>query len=182
MSTRIDSKDELLRRELKAIEDETGRLTPELVVESARDPKHPLHDQFEWDDSIAAEQFRCQQARALIRRVEVIVQTTEYTYTVPKYIRDPSVGCSEQGYRVLDKVARDREDAVKALEYEFGRAYAFLQRAYALLLAMDVDPEELSGIMSSIDHLGKKYRRTLLEMPKKGVSRRSPQEDARPSA
>ena len=37
------------------------------VVDVARDPKHPLHPRFEWDDSIAAEKWRLEQAGQLLR-------------------------------------------------------------------------------------------------------------------
>jgi hypothetical protein len=47
-------------------------LTPALVVDAARDPVHPLHSQFEWDDSIAGEKYRQTQARQLIRSVRVV--------------------------------------------------------------------------------------------------------------
>ena len=52
---------------LNAIHDEFGTLTPELVVDVARDPEHPLHSRFEWDDSIAAEKWRLEQAGQLLR-------------------------------------------------------------------------------------------------------------------
>lgn len=49
-----------------------GRLEPEDVVNSARSPNHPLHRHFEWDDGKAAEQYRLDQARSIIRIVRVI--------------------------------------------------------------------------------------------------------------
>lgn len=60
-----------LREELLAIREQHGLLTPRLVVETARDPNHPLHPKFEWDDSIAGESYRRQQAAELIRSVKV---------------------------------------------------------------------------------------------------------------
>lgn len=61
-----------LREHLQAIYAENGALTPRLVVDAARDPEHPLHDRFEWDDSLAGEKYREQQARQLIRTVKVV--------------------------------------------------------------------------------------------------------------
>ena len=46
-----------------------GRLTPPAVVEAARDTRNPLHKHFEWDNQIAADAFRLDQARTLIRSV-----------------------------------------------------------------------------------------------------------------
>lgn len=55
------------REHLQAIRDEHGTLTPALVVDVARDPEHALHSRFEWDDSIAAEKWRIEQAGQLLR-------------------------------------------------------------------------------------------------------------------
>lgn len=44
-----------------------GTLYPRDVVNAARDPKSLLHDAFEWNNGIAAEQWRLEQARRLIR-------------------------------------------------------------------------------------------------------------------
>jgi hypothetical protein len=56
-----------LRQHLQAIRDDRGTLTPAVVVETARNPDHPLHNRFEWDDTLAAEQWRLEQARQLLK-------------------------------------------------------------------------------------------------------------------
>ena len=48
------------------------RLTPDIVVEDAKDEKSPLHDEFEWDDSIAAGAYRIDQAKFLLRHILVV--------------------------------------------------------------------------------------------------------------
>jgi hypothetical protein len=58
--------------ELDAIYQGRGQLTPRVVVDVARDPGHPLHTQFEWDDSVAGEKYRQTQAAQLIRSVRVV--------------------------------------------------------------------------------------------------------------
>lgn len=60
-----------LLTELTAIRDEHGQLTPALVVDAARNPEHPLHSRFEWDDTLAAEQWRLEQAGQLLRIVKL---------------------------------------------------------------------------------------------------------------
>jgi len=58
--------------ELQRIWNEQGqKLTPVAIVAEAADETHPLHECFEWDDSLAAEQHRLWQARQLIRSVRV---------------------------------------------------------------------------------------------------------------
>lgn len=49
-----------------------GELHPQAVVDGARPPESPLHRYFEWNDQRAAEAFRVDQARALIRSIRVI--------------------------------------------------------------------------------------------------------------
>lgn len=60
-----------LHDHLQAIRDQHGALNPELVVDAARDPEHPLHSRFEWDDTAAAEKYRLQQASELLRVVKL---------------------------------------------------------------------------------------------------------------
>lgn len=60
-----------LREELLAIREARGVLTPEVVVEEATPPHHPLHHRFEWDDAIAGPLYRREQGAHLIRSVRV---------------------------------------------------------------------------------------------------------------
>lgn len=63
---------QVIGKALEEITDEHGgELTPKAVVDKARDKKHPLHPHFEWNDSLAAESYRLDQARNLIRIVRV---------------------------------------------------------------------------------------------------------------
>lgn len=63
---------EALCTELIAIRDANdGVLKPEFVLDAARDPNHPLHSRFEWDDSVAAERFRREQAHRLIQKANI---------------------------------------------------------------------------------------------------------------
>lgn len=59
--------------ELTALYERLGELTAESVVAEASRPDSPLHRYFEWDDTIAAREYRKVQARALIRRVTIVV-------------------------------------------------------------------------------------------------------------
>jgi len=57
---------------LQELYEQRGKLTASIVLEEARDPGHPLHSRFEWNDSVAAEKYRLEQARELIRKVKII--------------------------------------------------------------------------------------------------------------
>lgn len=66
-----------LREHLQAIYDAHQRLTPAIVVDEARPEEHPLHSHFEWNDAVAAEAHRQEQARRLIRSVRVVRQNAD---------------------------------------------------------------------------------------------------------
>ena len=51
-----------------------GGLTPHRLVEVSRDENAPMHSEFEWDDSIAGEKYREEQAKKVIQHL-VIVKT-----------------------------------------------------------------------------------------------------------
>lgn len=44
---------------------------PQRVVEAARNPRSPLHKHFTWDDAEAAEAYRREEARTIIRSIRI---------------------------------------------------------------------------------------------------------------
>jgi hypothetical protein len=52
---------------------QNGRLDSEDVVEHARKRRSPLHPLFDWDDASAAEKYRVEQAKYLIRSIEIVI-------------------------------------------------------------------------------------------------------------
>ncbi len=55
----------------------SGELKPLAVVEYARNPKSSLHKHFTWDDKEAADAYRLDQARELIRVIRVEIDDAE---------------------------------------------------------------------------------------------------------
>lgn len=113
---------------LQTLEDAEGRITPALIVEVARDPESPLHQCFEWDDSIAAERHRLDQARRLLR-LEYPVQREHVSFCVPAYVHDPSAAAGQAQYRSTLKLAKEEDEAHAALAAEFRRVGDALKRA-----------------------------------------------------
>ena len=48
-----------------------GKITPKELVEAARDVNSPLHNEFEWNDGVAAQRYREMQAGYIIRSIEL---------------------------------------------------------------------------------------------------------------
>src|SRR6516164_2789894 len=65
-----------------------NQLSPRNVVDQAREETNVLHPLFEWDDNIAADHHRLDQARRLISSFEVIVTRGENRYRVQEFIED----------------------------------------------------------------------------------------------
>ncbi len=66
-----------LRDQLMTVKAEYGKLTPAAVVEAARPKSHPLHDRFEWNNTVAGEAWRRVQAQELIRKVRVVYRKAD---------------------------------------------------------------------------------------------------------
>ena len=74
------------------------------VVASARPEQSPLHDVFEWDDATAAEEYRLEQARGLVRSVCVVVTGDDGVETRHHLFVNLRDG---EGYRRVIEVRRD---------------------------------------------------------------------------
>jgi EAL domain-containing protein (putative c-di-GMP-specific phosphodiesterase class I) len=124
-----------------------GLLTPEAVVKEAADPASPLHRYFEWDNRKAAHQFRIEQARRLIRSVEidVSVSASRSVVVAPRYVSAPT----RSGYLSISDLSRDPDEARAAVVAEMTRAAAALRRARtiaAVLEGVDLIEDLLDGV------------------------------------
>lgn len=118
-----------------------NRLTPDLVLEDARNKNSPLHDIFEWNNAIAAQKYRLDQARELIRSVKVEVVTSERIISTVRYLRDPTVAGDEQGYVEATTLRSSRDLALEALHMEVGRLTAMVERVEGLASVLDLEVE-----------------------------------------
>ncbi len=134
-----------LRDELLAVRDQQGRLTPQLVVDTARDPGHPLHSRFEWDDSVAGEAWRRQQAHELIRKAKVVYR--EASEAEPeKSVRAFVAVRAEEGH-VFDPV-----EEVAGDPFRRRLALADMEREWKALLKRYQEFEEfLSMVRQDVD-------------------------------
>jgi hypothetical protein len=114
---------------LRRLEQENGDLNPSDVVDSARDPTSPMHDFFEWDDTIAAEQWRMSQARLLIRRVKIQVLVRDIPMDVMRYVRNPE----EPGrYSDIVRIRTDEDRSRRVVIDEMSRVAKAAKRARAV--------------------------------------------------
>lgn len=88
-----------------------GELTPQDVLKDAKHNNSPLHSFFEWNDGEAAEQYRLQQARGLIRAVVAIYTSPDKPAVRQKaYVHISEPGAPhyrETGHAMSQKATRD---------------------------------------------------------------------------
>lgn len=98
-------------QELERIEGLYGSLTPEFVLDASR-PKHAvLHRLFEWDDTVAAEHYRLQQARTILNNIEVTIVSNGQPKQIAVYevIKHPA----GQQYKNIQTFTPDDIDYIK---------------------------------------------------------------------
>jgi hypothetical protein len=134
-----------------------GTLTPDIVVEVARDPASPLHRYFTWDDAEAAASYRLEQARTLIRSVRVVFKVEQREISAPYFVRDPSKQKAKlQGYATLPRLRSNEDAARAAVIHEFAMAAAALERARAVASVLGIEgetvevQERLGGLQSRL--------------------------------
>lgn len=119
---------------------EEGRMTASDLVEDSRPDEAPLHDEFEWDDSIAAEKFREDQARAMIRHLTVKIEANDTEYEVRQYF---IVESASKTYEPIQLILQD-EDKTAALLEQAKREMIAFKTKYACL-------KELTAVINAID-------------------------------
>lgn len=135
-----------------------GLIDPIKVVDYARNPDTSLHKKFQWDDTLAAEQYRIDQARHIIRMELVVVHqdirgkayilsdvTEEKGKTVRAFVslEDDRQSEDARGYRSVMEVLSHEDLRVKLLEQAkndmniFRRKYSVLTELVRVFEAMD---------------------------------------------
>lgn len=129
-------------QEIKSIGDE---VTPEQVVNAAKDPTAELHKCFDWDDKVAADKYRLVQARTVLNQLIVVTHNTSDEVKEPTQFRvmmknDTVKG---SGYKQTICMVRDENEYQKLLEQARRELKAFKQK-YSCLT-------ELAEIIALID-------------------------------
>lgn len=109
-----------------------GTLRPRDVVQESRPEDATLHPCFEWDDQVAAEQYRENQARSVIRSVRVIRTDQPDRPAQPIYLHVRADDPKEQRYlRTMDALS-DEEMRARVLTEALAQLQSW-QRKYGQL-------------------------------------------------
>ena len=121
-----------------------GTLTPRQVLEYASDPTTALHSAFTWDDSEAADRYRVNEARSLIRRTFVVlpIPGSNEERRVHMALSLPQ-DRGTVGYRLMSHALGDPELRDQMIRSAMRELAAF-RKKYA-------DLQELAQVFSAID-------------------------------
>lgn len=118
--------------ELERIRTERGALRSDAVVDEATPQDAPLHPFFEWDDAVAAREQRLEQARRLVRSIEIVRDDRP---PVSMYVHYSAPEAGDGGYEPLSVVVSQPDRYLSALA-EARKDLAAAQRRVTELLAV----------------------------------------------
>lgn len=124
-----------LRSQLQTLYNDNGFLTPPIVVEAARPKDSLLHSRFEWDNRVAGEKYREQQASELIRSVKISYRKGNKTEDIRYFVSvQREDGYSYHPAEVVAQdstltaiVLRDMEREWRQLESKYGHFKEFIE-------------------------------------------------------
>ena len=139
--SRIKADPQKAIEQMQALEQE-GNLSAKGLLDANRPEDAPLHNEFEWNDGVAAEKYREQQARHIINS---IVMVQEGAQPVRNFFK---VSEGKSNYTSLS-VIMERQDTREALLRQARRELAAFEMKYKAL-------EELAGVFNEIHKVEEK--------------------------
>ena len=118
-----------------------GTLPPERVVEAARPEGSALHAYFDWDDRVAGDKWRLQQARELIRSVRISIPN-QPPVEVRAFVSLAADRASGLGYRAMQEVMSNEFLRRQLAEEMLSMSRKWAERASVLGVAFSPKPIE----------------------------------------
>ncbi len=117
-------------------------LTPQLVLDEAKNSRNPLHKCFEWDNTKAAQKYRLSQARDLIRCIVI----------------EKKIGNEKKQVRAFVNIRRDESGELSTSPFAAGKStYMYVDNAlsntYLAKYTIDKALMELNHIMEKYETL-----------------------------
>jgi uncharacterized protein YejL (UPF0352 family) len=126
--------------EIERIGRQTGKITPETVLEQSRGAEAVLHGCFDWNDASAAEKYRREQARDIINNLVTVTVHGAQTETPVRVFVN-----IQNEYKSIEEVSVNSDYTDDMLKAALKELVSFKQK-YATLKA-------LSGVFAQIDSL-----------------------------
>jgi hypothetical protein len=109
---RFSADPEKAYEELEAIREKAnGDIDPEAVVAKAKSKRSAMHNEFEWDDTVAAHEHRLATARTIVRSIQCV--RSESPDVTARVYESVIVKQREQAEKAPTRVYRTTEDILK---------------------------------------------------------------------
>lgn len=122
---------------------QSGGLTPKRLLDANREETAPLHNEFEWNDAIAAENYREQQAAYIIRQLVIRPEDAAKPAT-RAFI---SITSDEREYQPIEVILRTPNLREQMLRNAKAEMLAFISKYKTL--------EELATVFSAMEEATK---------------------------
>lgn len=129
--------------------DRTVGLTPENLVDASRPEDAPLHNEFEWDDNVAAEAYRKAQARLMISNLSIVIEEKKQEPVRAYFSLQRGFRKNSGTYESTITIMEDSERRALLLEKAKAEMIAFKSK-YSMLT-------ELADVFESIDNTVKQF-------------------------
>lgn len=127
------------------------RLSPTNFLEAARPETAPLHDLFEWDDTQAANEYRLEQARRILRSIEVVVVGADKKEHATRYVHAlEGEHEGEASFVVHDQVKRSPTLAQRLADDAYESAVNWADRYQEFCEVYPVVNRRVGGIVRAV--------------------------------
>lgn len=138
-------KAEIVGEVFDQLEQEFGEVTPKNFLDASRPEDSPTHKLFEWRDEKAAELYRTEQSRHVIRDLRVEIVDNDKTFTAPAFVNVHTANDGYASYQNIVHVFSCKEKRDSVLD----RAYRELQ----MFKTKYSNFVELSRVITAIDEV-----------------------------
>lgn len=126
--------------------EESGTLSAQSLVDASRPKDAPMHQDFEWDDSIAGEQWRKQQARTYISG---LIYTPVQTQGEPVRIF-AKVDMQTCNYTNLETIMRS-PDSIETLRKQAAKELISFRNKYLTVLKIVGATDEITNVQQKLE-------------------------------
>jgi hypothetical protein len=131
-----------------------GEATAETVLQAASSKRNPLHGEFEWDDPTAAHEYRLEQARRLLRSIEVIREDVKTDRPSRVYevvtVRNDDGGKARKIYQSVDEIMTDPDTRAELLSRALRELVAW-QRRYRNLQELAIVFRAAEEVLETVE-------------------------------
>ena len=124
----------------------TVGLTAENVLEANRADGTPLHNEFEWQDDVAAEKYRLHQAGNLIRFICIASETEQQPTPIRAFLKTETA----QPYKSLNVIMQSADDYAAMLNRAKNELRAFADK-YSTLSELDAVIDAINSVIGETE-------------------------------